>query len=97
MKEMNTDSDWKNFVSHVIKDNEIYVQYGHESEPGLIEYIQNPTPEVIYYSIILKETVRWLDISAFLKKTTALNSTPSKNTGTIIIAPRRLMCLWKRT
>ena len=65
MKEMNTerlilrpvtDSDWKNYVSHVIKNNEIYVQYGYEPEPGLIEYIQNPTPEVIYFSIILKET-----------------------------------------
>ena len=65
MKEMNTDrlilrpvtdSDWKNYVSHVINDNEIYIQYGYEPEPGLIEYIQNPTPEVIYFSVILKAT-----------------------------------------
>ena len=51
-----TDEDWKNYVAHVINDNEIYVQYGCEPEPSLIEYIQNPTPEVIYFSIILKDT-----------------------------------------
>ena len=51
-----TEADWKNYVSHVISDNEVYVQYGYEPEPSLIEYIQNPTPEVIYYSIILKDT-----------------------------------------
>lgn len=65
LKEMNTErlvlrpvteSDWRKYISHVINDNEVYVQYGYEPEPSLIEYIQNPTPEVIYYSIFLKDT-----------------------------------------
>lgn len=65
LKEMSTERlilrpisgvDWKNYISHIINDNEIYVQYGYEPEPSLIEYIQNPTPEVIYYSIFLKDT-----------------------------------------
>ncbi len=44
--------DWNNYVNHVIDADEIYVQYGCEPTPGLIDYIHEPTPEVIYYSII---------------------------------------------
>ncbi len=51
LREINED-DWKNYISHVIDADEIYVQYGYEPTPGLIDYIQKPTPEVIYYSII---------------------------------------------
>lgn len=32
-----TDSDWKNYISHVINDNEVYIQYGYEPEPGFNE------------------------------------------------------------
>lgn len=46
------DDDWKNYISHVIAANEIYIQYGSEPTDDLIEYIQNPTPNVIYYSVI---------------------------------------------
>ena len=55
LREINKE-DWNNYVNHVIDADEIYVQYGYEPEPSLIEYIQNPTPEVIYYSIFLKDT-----------------------------------------
>ena len=51
-----TDGDRKNYVLHVLRDNEIYIQYGCEPDAGLIECIKKPTPGVIYYSLFEKET-----------------------------------------
>lgn len=50
------ENDWKNYISHVMDAEEIYVQYGYEPTPRLINYVQKPTPEVIYHSIIDNDT-----------------------------------------
>ncbi len=55
LREM-TETDWANYVSHVTGDGEVFIQYGLEPEPDLLDYIQSPTPEVIYRSIILNDT-----------------------------------------
>lgn len=51
LREINMD-DWKSYIAHVTDADEIYVQYGYEATDELIEEIQEPTPGVIYYSII---------------------------------------------
>ena len=51
-----TETDWANYVSHVTGDGEVFIQYGLEPDPDLLENIQNPTPEVIYRTIILNDT-----------------------------------------
>ena len=43
--------DWKEYVSHVVEADEIYVQYGCEATKELLNEIQEPTQGVIYYSI----------------------------------------------
>ena len=50
LREMNT-NDWKEYVSHVVEADEIYVQYGCEATKELLNEIQEPTQGVIYYSI----------------------------------------------
>ncbi len=50
------DADWENYVRHLSETDEFYVQYGMEPTPELIEMIRNMNPDVIYYSIILKDT-----------------------------------------
>ena len=50
LREMNPD-DWKDYVSHVVEEDEIYVQYGCEATKELLDEIQEPTQGVIYYSI----------------------------------------------
>ena len=50
LREMNT-NDWKEYVSHVLEADEIYVQYGCEATKELLNEIQEPTQGVIYYSI----------------------------------------------
>ena len=58
LREMNT-NDWKEYVSHVVEADEIYVQYGCEATKELLNEIQEPTQGVIYYSI------RRSDLSSF--------------------------------
>ena len=50
------EADWENYVRHLLEADEFYVQYGMEPTSELIEMIQNMNPDVIYYSIILKDT-----------------------------------------
>ena len=51
-----SDEEWDNYYNHVTEADEIFVQYGHEPDEKLLEFIQSPTPDVFYYSIVLKET-----------------------------------------
>lgn len=48
-------TNWAAYVSHVIEAEELYNQYGIEPSKDLIDCIQNPTPNVIYYSVISKD------------------------------------------
>lgn len=50
------EADWGNYIRHLLDADEFYVQYGMEPTPELIEMIRNMNPDVIYYSIILKDT-----------------------------------------
>ena len=47
--------DWSNYVSHVVDANELYYQYGYEPTEELIECISTMTPNVVYYSVYLKD------------------------------------------
>lgn len=49
------ETDWATYVAHVVDAEEFYIQYGIEPSEYSIECIQEPTPNVIYYSIISKE------------------------------------------
>lgn len=49
-KSMNK-TDWGNYYSHVVEANELYIQYGMNPSEELLEWIQNPDPAVVYYSI----------------------------------------------
>ena len=51
-----SDEEWDNYYNHVTEADEIFVQYGREPTADLLEFIKHPTPDVIYYSIILKDT-----------------------------------------
>ncbi len=55
LREIN-DEEWDNYYNHVTEADEIFVQYGREPDEKLLEFIKYPTPDVIYYSIILKDT-----------------------------------------
>lgn len=48
-------TDWAAYVAHVTEAEELYKQYGIEPSKNLIECIQKPTPNVIYYSVISKD------------------------------------------
>lgn len=48
--EMNMDG-WKDYISHIIEADEIYLQFCCEATDNLIDEIQEPTPGVLYYSI----------------------------------------------
>ena len=55
LREMNMD-DWRDYISHVIEADEIYIQYGEEPTEEFLDEIQEPTPGVIYYSIRITDT-----------------------------------------
>lgn len=55
LREIN-DEEWDNYYNHVTEADEIFVQYGREPTEDLLEFIKHPTPDVIYHSIILKDT-----------------------------------------
>lgn len=55
LREIN-DEEWDNYYKHVTEADEIFVQYGREPTEDLLEFIKHPTPDVIYHSIILKDT-----------------------------------------
>lgn len=55
LREINGD-EWDNYYNHVTEADEIFVQYGREPTEDLLEFIKHPTPDVIYHSIILKDT-----------------------------------------
>ena len=55
LREINVD-EWDNYYNHVTEADEIFVQYGREPTEDLLEFIKHPTPDVIYHSIILKDT-----------------------------------------
>ncbi len=55
LREM-TDADWAEYVARITKTDELFVQYGIEPDERLMEFIKEPTPGVLYRSIILKET-----------------------------------------
>ena len=50
-----TGVDWSNYVQHVVKADELFTQYGCEPTEELIECINTMTPNVIYYSVYLKQ------------------------------------------
>lgn len=50
------ETDWKNYLSHVLDADDFYVHYGIEPTPELWGLVQTPTPSVIYYSIRLKNS-----------------------------------------
>ena len=50
-----TDADWSNYVLHVVKADEIFIQYGCKPTEELIECINTMTPNVIYYSVYLRQ------------------------------------------
>ena len=50
-----TDADWSNYVLHIVKADELFTQYGCEPTEELIECINTMTPNVIYYSVYLKQ------------------------------------------
>lgn len=50
-----TDADWGNYVLHIVKAGKLFIQYGCEPTEELIECINTMTPNVIYYSIYLKQ------------------------------------------
>ncbi len=50
-----TAADWNNYVFQVVKADELYLQYGQEPTEELIECINTMTPNVIYYSVYLKQ------------------------------------------
>ena len=50
-----TDADWSNYVLHVVKADKLFTQYGCEPTEKLIECINTMTPNVIYYSVYLKQ------------------------------------------
>lgn len=50
-----TGVDWSNYVRHVVKADELFTQYGCEPTEELIECINTMTPNVIYYSVYLKQ------------------------------------------
>ena len=50
-----TGVDWSNYVLHVVKADELFTQYGCEPTEELIECINTMTPNVIYYSVYLKQ------------------------------------------
>ena len=49
------ETDWAAYVAHVTEAEELYIQYGIEPSGYLIDCIREPTPSVIYYSIISKD------------------------------------------
>ena len=50
-----TEADWSNYVLHIVKAGELFIQYGCEPTEDLIECINTMTPNVIYYSVYLKQ------------------------------------------
>ena len=50
-----TEADWSNYVLHIVKAGELFLQYGCEPTEDLIECINTMTPNVIYYSVYLKQ------------------------------------------
>ncbi len=50
-----TGVDWSSYVQHVVKADELFTQYGCEPTEELIECINTMTPNVIYYSVYLKQ------------------------------------------
>ena len=49
-------TDWGTYVTHVVEAEELFIQYGIEPSDYLIECIQEPTENVLYYSIVSKDT-----------------------------------------
>ena len=47
---------WERYVEHVQDPDEFYYQYCMEQTPELLDLIQDMTPGVIYYSVLLKDT-----------------------------------------
>lgn len=50
-----TGVDWSNYVLHAVKADELFTQYGCEATEELIDCISTMTPNVIYYSVYLKQ------------------------------------------
>lgn len=50
-----TDTDWSNYVLHVVNAGEFFIQYGQEPTEELLECINTMTSGVIYYSVYLKQ------------------------------------------
>lgn len=50
-----TEADWSNYVQHVVKADELFTQYGCEPTEELIECINTMMPNVIHYSVYLKQ------------------------------------------
>lgn len=67
LREMNMD-DWKDYVSHVVEADEIFLQYGCEACEELLDEIQEPTPGVIYYSISITDTDQRIGYIGILEK-----------------------------
>lgn len=55
LRELN-DEEWDKYYERISVSDEIFFQYGYEPDKKLLEFIQNPTPYVYYFSVILKET-----------------------------------------
>ena len=49
-----TGTDWNSYVLHVVKADELYLQYGCAPTEELIECIGEMTPGVVYYLVYLK-------------------------------------------
>lgn len=67
LREMNMD-DWKDYVSHVVEADEIFLQYGCEACEELLDEIQEPTPGVIYYSISITKKDQRIGYIGILEK-----------------------------
>ena len=51
-----TIADWKNHISHMIAEDEIYIQYGVEPTKEFIEKIGEMFSQIVYYSVVEKKS-----------------------------------------